>query len=50
MKISLTDINYKGHHFKKVDFETDDDLTEFEINEKIKKFLDDVIVKMEKKK
>ena len=46
MKISLEGINYKGHHFKKVEFETDEkNLTEAEIIEKAKKFLDDMIKK-----
>lgn len=49
MKVSLTDVNYKGYHFKKVDFETYDDLTESEICEEAKKFLDYVIANLEKK-
>lgn len=44
MKIILDDINYKGHHFDRVSFETDDEgLTEKEIIKKIKCFLDSVI-------
>ena len=50
MKISLEGINYKGHHFKKVEFETDEkNLTEAEIIKKVKKFLDDMIKKKEMK-
>ena len=46
MKISLEGINYKGHHFKEVEFETDEiNLTEAEIIKKVKKFLDDMIKK-----
>ena len=46
MKISLEGINYKGHHFEKVNFETDEkNLTEAEIIKKVKKFLDDMIKK-----
>lgn len=50
MRIILDDINYKGHHFDRVSFKTDDKgLTEKEIIEKIKCFLNSVISKVEKK-
>lgn len=46
MKISLEGINYKGYHFEKVNFETDEkNLTEAEIIEKAKEFLDGIIEK-----
>lgn len=49
MKISLKGINYKGHHFKKVEFETNEkNLTEAEVIKKVKKILDDMIKKKKK--
>lgn len=48
MKIVLDDINYKGHHFEKVEVELHDvndleDVTEEEVVKGIVRFLDDVL-------
>ena len=49
MKISISDLKYKGRDFERVEFETDKEcMTEKEIIKDIKKFLDDVIEKKEK--